>query len=260
MASRVVSPVSTRRIGRRVGQFAVGAFAGLCAAFIPRLALMVGQRAESAAVTVDAFSGTYVAAAFAFSLLIGGVALILEWEGDRSPRDTFMAALGIPAILTGMFNTADASRGAVGLAERLKSINDERAREENIQVDEENPQSSIAPTSRWLSEWQLVPVVLAAEQSPAGVSQKAGGSKIGIVYHEPRYWVVLHTAATRQDAERRAADLRPRYGALTIEHVDNVFFVCLPGGSLYYSDAVSRAVELKRRSQGAMTPRLVRAG
>jgi hypothetical protein len=259
MASRVVSPVPAASVGRRIGQFAVGAFAGLCAAFIPRLALMVGQRADSATVTVDAFSATYIVAAFAFSFLIGGVAVILEWEGDRSPRDTFMAALGIPAILTGMFNTADASRGAVDLAERLKSINDERARQENILVDEENPQSSAAPTRWWLPEWHLVPVVLAAEPSPAGMTQKPGGSKIGVVYREPRYWVVLHTASTKQEAERRAADLRPRYGQLTIERVDNAFFVCLAGGSLYYSEAVSRAVEVKRRSQGAMTPKLVRA-
>jgi hypothetical protein len=159
-----------------------------------------------------------------------------------------------------MFNTADASRGAVDLAERLKSVNDERAREENIQVDEDTPQSSIAPTSRWLPEWQLVPVVLAAKQSPTAVSQKAGGSKIGIVYREPRYWVVLHAATTRQEAERRAADLRPRYGAVTIERVDNWFFVCTPGGTLSYSDAVSKAVDVKRRSQGAVTPKLVRAG
>ena len=43
---------------------------------------------------MDAFDGRYVLAALGFSILIGGVAMILEWESDRSPRDTFMAALG----------------------------------------------------------------------------------------------------------------------------------------------------------------------
>ena len=260
MASQAVLPVvQPGRVGRRIGQFAVGAFAGLCAAFVPRLALMVGQRADSVAVTVDAFTTQYLVAALGFALLIGGVAMILEWDGDRSPRDTFMAALGIPAILTGMFNTADASRGAVDLAERLKSVNDERAREANIPVDDESPQSSIAPTAGKLLGGQLVPVVFAAEQSPTTL-QKTGGPKNGTIYNEPRYWVVLYSASTRQEAERRAADLRARFGALTVERVDGSYFVCPPGGSQYYSAAVSKAVELKRRSQGTITPKLVRAG
>lgn len=259
MASQAVLPaVRPRDVGRRIGQFVVGAFAGLCAAFVPRLALMVGQRADTAAVSIDVFTTQYLVAAFGFAMLIGGVAMILEWDGERSPRDTFMAALGIPAILTGMFNTADASRGAVDLAERLKTVNDERARDANIPVDEEGPQSSISPTSGRL-DLRLMPVVFAEEQTK-GTAQRIDGSKFGVVYNEPRYWVVLYTASTRQEAERRVADLRTRVGALTIERVDNSYFVCPPGGSLYYSAAVSKAVELKRRSQGALTPKLVRAG
>jgi hypothetical protein len=260
MASHAVLPaLRPGYVGRRIGQFAVGAFAGLCAAFVPRLALMVGQRADSAVVSIDAFTAQYLLAAIGFALLIGGVAMILEWDGERSPRDTFMAALGIPAILTGMFNTADASRGAVDLAERLKSVNDERAREENIPVDEEVPQSSIAPTGGGPLGWRLVPVVFAAEQSPT-TQQRASNSQLGVVYKEHRYWVVLFAASTRQEADRRAADLRARFGALTVQRVDKSYFVCPPGGSLYYSAAVSKAVELKRRSQGALTPKLVRAG
>jgi hypothetical protein len=259
MASQAVLPaIQSGCVGRRIGQFTVGAFAGLCAAFVPRLAMMVGQRADSAVVTVDAFTPQYLVAALGFALLIGGVAMILEWDGNRSPRDTFMAALGIPAILTGMFNTADASRGAVDLAERLKSVNDARAKEENIPVDDEAPQSSVSPTGGGARGWRLVPVVFAAEQSSTTL-EKADGSKFGVVYNEPRYWVVLYATSSRQDAERRATDLRARFGKLTVERVDRSYFVCPAGGSLYYSAAVSKAVELKRRSQGAFTPKLVRA-
>jgi hypothetical protein len=249
----VLSLPQADRIGRRVGRFAVGAFAGLCAAFVPRLAFIVGPGTSTTALTMDAFDGRYVLAAFAFSVLIGGVAMILEWESDRSPRDTFMAALGIPAILTGMFNTASASRDAVMLGERLKVINDSRAAEEQIPVVE--GAAAVRPSSGWMRDLALIPPVFAEERAP---TQKTP-AKVGVVYREPRYWVVLDAATTREEAARRAAQLGRRYGALTVQQVDRSYFVCPPGGALTYSEAVSKAISLKRASQGTLTPKLVRS-
>jgi hypothetical protein len=254
MASTAVLSVPQHgRIGRRAGRFGVGAFAGLCAAFVPRLAFIVGPGTSTTALTMDAFDGRYVLAAFAFSVLIGGVAMILEWESDRSPRDTFMAALGIPAILTGMFNTASASRDAVMFGERLKVINDSRAEEEHIPVVE--GADAITPSSGWLRDWTLIPPVFAEEREP---TQKAQ-AKVGVVYREPRYWVVLDVGSTREDATRRATQLARRFGALTVQRVDDSYFVCPPGGALTYSEAVSKAISLKRESQGTLTPKLVRS-
>jgi hypothetical protein len=246
-------PITVGYLGRRIGRFAIGAFAGLCAAFVPRLAFIVGPGTSTTALTMDAFDGRYVLAALGFAILIGGVAMILEWESDRSPRDTFMAALGIPAILTGMFNTASASRDAIMFGERLKVINDSRARDEQIPVVE--GAEAVTPTSGWLHEWPLMPTVYAEERA---ATQKAQ-AKVGVVYREPRYWVVLDVASTREDADRRVAQLGQRYGALTVQRVDDSYFVCPSGGTLTYSEAVSKAIDLKRQSQGTLTPKLVRS-
>jgi hypothetical protein len=246
-------------LSQRAGRFAVGAFAGLCAAFVPRLAFIVGPGASTTALTMDAFDERYIAAALGFSVLIGGVALILEWESERSPRDTFMAALGIPAILTGMFNTASASRDAVMLGERLKIANDSRAEREDIPVEDRAPQSTIAPSSGSLLEWRLLPIAFAAEQAPAQIQYKGDVAKVGVVYREPRYWVVLDTKSTQADADRRAAELRKLYGPMRVQRVDRQYFVCPAEGTFAYSAAVAKAIELKRRSQGALTPRLVRS-
>ena len=51
-----------------------------------------------------------------------------------------------------------------------------------------------------------------------------------------------------------------RWSLREVFQVDDAYLVCPAGGSLYDSEAVSRAVELKRRSQGTMAPKLVRAG
>jgi hypothetical protein len=253
----VASPAGRDRIARRVGQFATGMFAGICAAFAPRLTLMIGPPASSGAVNLDAFQTTYVVSALAFSVLIGGVVVILEWDGTRGPRDTFMAALGVPALLTGVFSTANLADEAVRQAERVKSISDQRILQEGIPVIE-TPQASLEPTSGgWLPGLQLTTPVFAHELTrQAEPPRQAAG--LGVRYREPRYWVVLAEAASQRAADDRVAEIDKKYGALSVYKVGESYFVCPAGGTFPYSEAVSKAVELKQQSRGALSPKLVR--
>jgi len=70
---------------------------------------------------------------------------------------------------------------------------------------------------------------------------------------------VLDAKSTQADADRRAAELRKRYGPMTVRRVDPQYFVCPAGDSIPYFEAVAKAIELKRRSQGELAPRLVRS-
>lgn len=240
---------------RRLGQFAVGAFAGACALFAPRLTLMVGQP-DSAPVTLVALSSAFVIGGTLLSLLVGGVAMILEWDGSRSPKDTFMAALGVPALLSGVFSTANVSKEVVRYAEITRSITDQRASEEGIVV-EEVPQASIAPTRGiWPPTLRLLPTVYAAEQVPQAAAAAQGGASIQ--YRQVRYWVVLHEGRDKAAVQRRATELGTRYGRLAVRLVGKDFVVTLAEGALPYSEAVSRAVDLKKQSRGVVTPKLVR--
>lgn len=85
-------------------KFFIGFIAGICTAFLPRLtaALSVSGKTTS----LNFFDITYVVISLFFAVLIGGVIMILEWGVARKPRDTFMAALSIPALITGAINTA----------------------------------------------------------------------------------------------------------------------------------------------------------
>ena len=104
-----------------------------------------------------------------------------------------------------------------------------------------------------------MPTAFAAEQVRPQIRDMGQASKVSVVYREPRYWVVLDTRSTQPDADRRAAELATRYGPMTVQRVDRQYFVCPRGGSFAYSEAVAKAIELKRRSQGALTPKLVRS-
>lgn len=245
---------------RRLGQFVVGTFAGACALFAPRLTAMVGQPA-GASFTIDALGLTFLIAATLLSVLVGGVALILEWDGTRSPKDTFMAALGVPALLSGVFSTATVSQETRHQAEIVKSISDDRAKDEGIVV-EDTPPSPVAPSvSQWPPLLQLMPTVYAAEaqdgRAAVAVAPQGG---LGVRYRQVRYWVVLLEERDRTSAERRASALGTRYGSVTVQSLGTTYAVTAGANALPYSDAVSRAVELKKQSEGTMVPKLVRAG
>jgi hypothetical protein len=216
---------------------------------------MIGPAAASSAVTVEAFHTNFTVAALAFSVLIGGVVLILEWDGARSPRDTFMAALGVPALLTGVLSSANLSGEAVRYAERVKTLNDERAKDEGIPV--QDLQDVVSPTtSKWLPELRLIPSVSAYEGAVSQERTERRDSGLGIRFSEPRYWVVLYSGRTKSEAE---TELGSRYGALGVYQVEQQYVVSPVGGSLPYSEAISKAVELKRLGQGSLAPRLVKA-
>lgn len=250
------SAEATAVLARRVGQFAVGTFAGACALFAPRLTLLVGQP-DSSAVALTAMPGRFVMAAVLLSVIVGGVAMILEWEGSRSPKDTFMAALGVPALLSGVYTTANVSQEALRLADDVRTASDALAKSEGIQV-EGGPQSGLVPSQgTWPPTLRLLPVAHAAtlNNPPARLSPQGAA----VQYRLPRYWVVFHEDRVKAAADRRAAELGTRFGRLTVQAVGVSFIVTLAEGALPYQDAVARAVDLKRKSQGTVTPKLIKA-
>src|SRR5262245_54126454 len=120
--SKVKTP--PHRMGPRVGTFLVGTFAGSAAAAFPRLAVFLGTPANRAApaVEMDVFRSSYVIAAIVFAVLIGIGAMIWEWNTKVSPRQTLVAALGLPALFAGALNSIAISSNASRLGEDLQKI------------------------------------------------------------------------------------------------------------------------------------------
>jgi MFS family permease len=78
----------------------IGFVAGLCAALFPRLTAALATQGSN----LIFFPLSYVVLALVFAMLIGVVVMILGWRVPAKPSDTFMMALGIPALLTGALN------------------------------------------------------------------------------------------------------------------------------------------------------------
>jgi hypothetical protein len=247
------------RSWRRIGQFAVGAFAAFSAAIVPRLAVQFAPQATPSEVTLEAFTSAYLTAAAALALIVGGVVLILEWNGTSSPRDTFLSALAIPALLTGAFNTAAASSEAKRLAEENYRVNQARAEEAGIETEEPSSprgESSLALPSPFPA---IVPTAFADDGAR---SHPAPALQLGIRTREPRYWISLGELSAEAPARSQVEELERKYGSLkdnlSVEKRGANFYVVFGRRSLPYSEAISTAIELKRKSGNVLTPKLVR--
>jgi hypothetical protein len=251
---------SQHRVGPRVGTFLVGAFAGSAAAAFPRLAVFLGTPAiKSSAVEMDVFRTSYVIASIVFAVLIGIGAMIWEWNTRSSPRQTLVAALGLPALFAGALNSIAISSNASRLGEDLQKITDQYADENGIRIESsESPLSRDDGGSLW--DYDLVRSAYAERLKPearGATFQKQGGLDLG-VYRQRRYSIVLDTVATKQEADRKVQELGSKYGRLQVQLVDKKYAIGLEG-SLPYSQAVSKAVDIKRMSGNSLSPTLVPA-
>jgi hypothetical protein len=239
---------------RFLRDFVVGAFAALCASFIPRLAAALPTTPDSTLLTIRVFTAEYVVTTLVFALLVGGVVVVLEWSSNRTPREVFISALAVPALVTGFVNAAAVSNQAKELAEANLRLNMERAKQEGIEVTG-TPVRSGARNPRIPS---LIPTAFAASEPPPAQTEKFS---LAIQLREPEYWVSLGSAETKEAAEAKKREIGEGHGELKVERHGDKFHVLLAGGSaLPYSEAVSRAVEIKRQTEGALTPALIAAG
>jgi hypothetical protein len=93
-------------------KFLIGTFAGVCAAFFPRVVAFLALESGQDDKLRFLFPISYILVGLLFALVIGGVIAILEHKVSRHLGQTFLTALGIPALLSGALNSSTASKGA----------------------------------------------------------------------------------------------------------------------------------------------------
>lgn len=197
------------KISHPTSKFIIGFIAGACAALFPRLTAQL----LSSTGGLEYFSMGYMVCSAIFATLIGAIVTIMEWNLPKEPRATFMAALGIPAIITGSFNTIDSSRAL----EKTVTQNEALVRElkHNNDVNLLQPRS-VAPLSLLTTPTPAAPLsnVLDFIVMPAHANDNAAvqswrrdNASPSLYQSQARYVVVLDESLTREDAVARAAEI-----------------------------------------------------
>ena len=180
--------------------------------------------------------------------------MVKEWGVPTHPGDTFLTAVGIPALLAGMYNVNTDAQQLFDKAKRVTELTDKLGVSEGIRITPA-PVSRIEDARPGLTLADLRNVLVApVHAASAGPAEPQFSSRI----LEPKYWIVFERDADQQRANGKADALRPRLAArspnrpeITIEVValGREFLVVAAGGARVRSEAMMLAVDLKREYQ-----------
>ncbi len=234
-----------------VMKFAVGTFAALCAAFIPRLGAMLSS-AETARITF--FTQDYFIVALTFALFIGVVMVILEYNVFRAPKDTFITALGVPALVAGALNAATNVHDISTLHDKNQQLADALADQAGIARSEapsgfKSLEASPASPGGGASLRSIPWVISAHAAEIAKTVDKSSGSNLGIQFQQRQYVIVLDEAKTKEKALERARQLRQTIPQAQAVQTDKGFLVIEGKSPRNESSAVLEAVRLKNQNK-----------
>lgn len=226
-------------------KFGLGFFAGLCASLFPRLVAELTTPDNGEVFVL--FSTNYLLLSLVFSIFIGAVITIFEWDTARSPKDVFMSALAVPAILSGALNTT----ATVGNIKQLHAENDSYQKTiQSLTEIQTLPPTTLTPIT-WVHPIKpkgRVPhftFVATAHAATANVHPVVNYN-LGVIKSQPNYMVVLGQANTQQEAEQKANVLRRKTPVSIFRNSNNSFIITTKSGQQKKAAALNEAVRLKR--------------
>jgi xanthosine utilization system XapX-like protein len=252
-------PAGSGTTASPAAKFAIGLLAGSCAVMLPRVLALVSQGDETQIVFLPA---PYFLLALGAGLFLGLVMLVIEYEVPAKPRETFMAALGIPAIVTGALGTASTSAGLSEVANDAARLRQVVAQEQGIAKqgsfsDMQTlglPAAAQKPPAKASSFLPAIIGIAHAQDSRAAPAHEP--LRFGIRVEQPKYVVVLEQAKTEQEALRKAGQLGAQLPSARAVKANNAYFVVL-GAPAGETDALLAAKHAKKTLGAGARPVLV---
>jgi hypothetical protein len=239
--------------------FLVGLVAGICAVFVPRLAslLVIDDLAR-----VTIFPAPFILLGLVFALIIGLVAMILEHGKQRPLGDVFVTALGIPAVIAASVANSGATGQIQSVRQQYANVVREAATAEKINKDDNATSVQLliekpTPSPRGELEMLLgIQTAFAGDEPPNKTSKDKSAltGSTGVLFHEPEYAIVIHSASNQEDAIKRAAELKKSVPSSQAVKLGDTFRVI--SGIKPENAATLEAVRLKR--EFGLNPELVR--
>jgi hypothetical protein len=224
--------------------FLIGCFAALCAVFVPRMLAMLNSDTED----LQFFHASYVVLGAAFSLVIGIITAIFEQYKNKSAAETFMTALGIPALLAGALNTGTATSSLQSLATDNQKLTNALQQKSGIPVEEGATvivPLQIAPDKSSRFDIQIIPSAMAQTMV---VPPADDGLNFGIQVEQKSYVVVLDKTGSRDDALDKADKLRKTIPSATVVQSNQDFLVVDSAKPSNKTDALLKALDLQNRT------------
>jgi hypothetical protein len=243
-----------------LAKLAVGILAGVSAVLLPRVLALTAQ---SDGTQLVFFPTPYFVLAAGVGLFVGMVMLVFEYQVPAKPRDTFMAALGIPAIISGALGTASGADSVTRIEREASQLRQAVGQEQGIV--KSGTFQSIEPLDKAAAPkppaksgalgFSLVGTAYAGE--PLAQAQADDPVRFGVRVEQPKYVVVLRQAPNAEQAMRDEQELRRQLPAARAVKADRGYFVILGASPAGETDALLAAARAKKLTNDAVQPVLV---
>lgn len=232
-------------MNKHIANFLIGFFACQCAVFVPRMLAMLNSGSGDTAF----FSASYITVGMVFSLVIGGITVIFEAARKKTAAETFMTALGIPALLAGALNTGTADADLhhseaekQQLVEALREQFDTKVDEAAVGIKDLHDTGGNAH-----SQLDLSPLASAYAQTNK-MTPESRKYDLGLRVEQKPYVVVLGKEKDKAAALKRAEELRKTIPEATAVQAGPDFLVVDGTASRSKAAAMLRAVELQKKT------------
>lgn len=252
--------VVSKPFGKTMASFVIGTVAGLASVFLPRMMLLLSIDTEPAPQRyISLLSPDFVWLGMGFALAIGLISAILEFGSEQEPKAIFMAALGIPALLSGVLNTTSATTklqkveqekaAFVGAVRHQADISQESAQTFEPLAGSPKGPGDGKPVSAADPFFALVRPAFAQSPPPPPVAQQPNRFDPGIQIQRPSYVLVLRRASSQDEAMRLARDLQKDVPTAQAVKTDQGFVVVDSLTPRSQADAVLDAIQLKSKKK-----------
>lgn len=239
-------------------KFFIGFIAGLCAALLPKLMAIFSMSETS----LQVLSTSYIIASVILGVLIGAIIMFFEWgEENRAPKDTFMAALALPALLSGSLNTANGVKVAADVVKENEELTQQLVKKAGIDVLKPTQLTPVTnPAQPQPVSWNIsiISPVIAAPEAPLQIVQF--NFELGIQTKLPKAYVVLAEEATLTEAQSKADALRSQVPDVGVVQTANGSYLVLSNTQpVSKSQAVLDVINLRQKLGTLSSPKLLEA-
>lgn len=252
-AARMELQGTTANLGAK---FAIGMLAGIAAVLLPRLLALLSKSDDAHIVF---FPPSYFLLAAGVGVFLGLVMLVVEYQVPTTPKETFMAALGIPAVLSGALGTASTAETLTELARDAERLRQSVRQEQGIAKEgvfnhlEAVPLQALEPAGG--ISWLPIPLVGTAHAQGNGPASTA--LRFGVRVEQPRYVVVLKKSGSAEQAVQDAKRLSESLPTARAVRSDKGYFVVLGATPAGETEALLAAAQAKKAANDAVQPVLV---
>lgn len=237
-------------------KFAIGMLAGIAAVLLPRLLALLSKSDDAHIVF---FPPSYFLLAAGVGVFLGLVMLVVEYQVPTKPKETFMAALGIPAVLSGALGTASTAETVTDLARDAERLRQSVRQEQGIVKEgvfnrlEAVPLQAVEPAGGISS----LPIPFVSNAYAQGNRSASEGGHFGVRVERPRYVVVLKKSGSAEQAVQDAQRLGASIPGARAVRSDKGYFVVLGSAPAGETEALLAAARAKKALNGAVQPVLV---